>query len=142
MNLSLPIQRTCSSSSSVFPFFVCPSRGSALGPERIYPVVDVEPEWSGRTYSCTIGFFFGFSLLVSIDPSTARDEDVLAYLYIPLPVHGDITASLLDFIHHMRLVRHIPLSERNQMFKVIRQQLPTDVYPFNMFPDNLPILDW
>jgi hypothetical protein len=42
----------------------------------------------------------------------------------------------------MRLVRHVPLSERNQMFKVIRQQLPTDVYSFNMFPDNLPVLDW
>jgi hypothetical protein len=141
MNLSLPIQSTCSSSSSVFPFFVCPSRGSAFGPERIYPVIDVEPEWSGRTYSCTIGFLFGFSLVVS--SITKREGgDVLADLYIPLPVHRDIAASLLNFIHHMCLVRHVPLSERNQMFEVIRQQLPPDVYPFNVFPNNLPVLDW
>lgn len=42
----------------------------------------------------------------------------------------------------MCLVRHVPLSERYQMFEVIRQQLPPNIDPFNVFPDDLPILDW
>lgn len=72
-----------------------------------------------------------------------RDKlDSLAELEIPLPVHRDITASLLDFIDDMSLVRHIPLSERYHILQVIRQEFPANVDALNMFPDDLAIFDW
>ena len=42
----------------------------------------------------------------------------------------------------MSLVGHIPLSERNHILEMVRQEFPAYVDPLDVLPDNLPILDW
>jgi len=41
----------------------------------------------------------------------------------------------------MSLICHIPLSKRQEMFEVVRQQLSSYVYTFYMLPDDLPVLE-
>jgi hypothetical protein len=66
----------------------------------------------------------------------------LVKLDVLSPVHRDIAAGFSDIIDNMRLVRHIPLSERDHVLQVVCQEFPANVYSFDMLPDNLSVLDW
>lgn len=44
-------------------------------------------------------------------------------------LRGYKTAGLLHIIHDVGLIHHVPLAERDQLFELIREQLPSDVYP-------------
>lgn len=65
---------------------------------------------------------------------------ILADPDIPLPIHRDITASLSDCVHHMCLIRHVPLSERDQVFEVVGEKLAAYVYTPDVLPDDLAVL--
>lgn len=68
-------------------------------------------------------------------------EDSLADLYIPLPIHRHIAARLSDVVDDMRFVGHIPLSERDHVLQMVRQEFPSYVDTLHMCPDDLPIFD-
>ena len=74
---------------------------------------------------------------------------------------GHITTRLFDVVHDICLVHHVPLTERYELFKLIREQFTTDVYsgriqisqfhsfegqimppPFHSLPDNGTVDDW
>ena len=42
---------------------------------------------------------------------------------------GDVTAGLLDIIHDIGLVHHIPLAKGHKLLQLVRQQLSSDIYP-------------
>ena len=53
----------------------------------------------------------------------------LAQLQISPPVQTHIPTRLPYRIHHFRLVHHVPLSERDLLFEVIREEFAADIYP-------------
>ena len=40
----------------------------------------------------------------------------------------DVTALLLNVIHDIRFLHHVPLAERNELFEMVRHELSTYVY--------------
>ena len=40
----------------------------------------------------------------------------------------DVTALLLDVIHNIRFLHHVPLAERDELFEVVRQKLSAYIY--------------
>jgi hypothetical protein len=125
-NRSFPMYSTCSSSPPSAAFrdeleapFVGGGDEAAPGPERMYPVREVEfGEKSGRTYSCTIGFLRGFRLTMSACVAKAampHTADSLAKVQFRLIVHTDIPAGLANSFNDSSLINHIPLAERDEM---------------------------
>ena len=53
-----------------------------------------------------------------------------ARLDVPLVVERDEAALLLDVVHDVRLVHHVPLAERDELFELVCEQLAADVEPW------------
>ena len=138
---SLPMCRICASSMGGSP-------GARTRPPRCAAK-------SGRIYSCTMELCARSTLpraarqRIRKNKETDRDEKssrqrpgsslgwgrtrgghAPARLDVPLVVERDEAALLLDVVHDVRLVHHVPLAERDELFELVCEQLAADVEPW------------
>jgi len=63
-----------------------------------------------------------------IDMSRPEERCKPACFKICSKLSRDVTALLLNVIHDICFLHHVPLAERHELFEMVRQELPTYIY--------------
>ncbi len=67
-------------------------------------------------------------LISQIDMSRPEEGREPACFEICSKLRRDVTTLLLDVIHDIGFLHHVPLAERDKLFEMVRQELSTYVY--------------